>query len=93
MRRLRVLIIIFLLLFFISCNDKKIMNIQLDDYEVIQDIDEFNIYDLSLVLTYNDGTTNKVYITKDMISDNDLSKLSVSGSHIIKINYLDYEID
>lgn len=81
----------FMVLFIISCKDngKEITDIKFNDYEQKQDIDEFSIYDLSFEVTYDDNTVNKVYVTKDMLSKEDLDKLNTIGMHEIKINYLD----
>lgn len=66
----------FMVLFIISCkdNEKEIIDIKFNDYEQKQDIDEFSIYDLSFEVTYDDNTVNKVYVTKDMLSKEDLDK-------------------
>lgn len=91
MKLLKTIIIVLTLLFVIGCDEKEkeIIDVKLCDYEQRQDIDDFSIYDLFLLVTYDDNTINNVNISKDMISESDLFKLNELGYHNIKINYLD----
>lgn len=48
---------------------------------------DFSIEDSEVLLRYRDGSVKNLQITKDMLSDEDLAKLSTPGKHVITINY------
>jgi len=90
LRNLLKSIFVIMLLFIITgCNEPSVVDIKLSEDNIKQDIDDFNISDLSLTVTYDDNTVNIVNVTNEMLSKEDLDKLNVVGKHDIKINYLD----
>lgn len=46
---------------------------------------QFDVADYTVVLTKNDGTTEKVALTKEMVSEQDIAKLSNEGTHEITV--------
>jgi len=81
---------VMMLLFIITgCNEPSVVDIKLSEDNIKQNINDFNITDLNLTVTYDNNTVNIVNVTNEMISKEDLDKLNVVGKHDIKINYLD----
>ena len=93
--KIRLLILFIIMFSFITgCNkEKEIVNISINEYDVKQDIDEFNISDLSLKLSYDDDTYDNINVTRDMISTDDLAKLSQMGKHSIVITYNQMKVE
>ena len=90
LRNLLKSIFVIMLLFIITgCNEPSVVDIKLSEDNIKQDINDFNISDITLTVTYDDNTVNIVNVTKDMVSIEDLDKLNKIGMHDIKINYLD----
>lgn len=48
----------------------------------------FSLYNIVLVVTYDNGRTDEVNVTSDMLSSEDNAKLDTLGTHTITINYL-----
>lgn len=94
MKLIKILILVITILFTFSCEDKdkEITDIKLNDYEHKQDVDDFSISDILLIIEYDDNSFNQICITKDMIDENDLSKLNNLGKHNIKVNYKNFDI-
>lgn len=94
MKLIKILILVITILFFISCEDKdkEITDIKLNDYEHKQDVDDFSISDILVIIEYDDNSFNQICITKDMIDENDLSKLNNLGKHNIKVHYKNFDI-
>jgi len=90
LRNLLKSIFVIMLLFIITgCNEPSVVDIKLSEDNIKQDINDFNISDITLTVTYDDNTVNIVNVTNEMLSIEDLDKLNVVGKHDIKINYLD----
>ena len=94
MKLIKILILVITILFNVSCEDKdkEITDIKLNDYEHKQDVDTFSIFDILLIIEYDDNSFNQICITKDMINESDLSKLNDLGKHNIKVNYKNFDI-
>lgn len=50
-------------------------------------VGDFDISKYKIILTFNDGTKNKVALTSENLSDSDIQKLSTVGVHEVKITY------
>ncbi len=62
----------------------------------VQDAYYFNDFDLSkiyLIINNNDGTTEKVALTREMVDQEDIAQLSSVGQHNIKVKYGNKKID
>lgn len=86
---LKSVFLIALLFIITSCKEPNIADIKLSDYDIKQDIDDFNINDLTLEVIFDDNTIDIVKVTEDMLSKEDLDKLNNIGIHEINIKYLD----
>lgn len=53
-------------------------------------IDEFNLSDIKIKVSDEEGNINYISVTEQMISDSDLEKLKTSGTHIIAIGYRNF---
>ena len=53
---LKSVFLIALLFIIIACKEPNIADIKLSDYDIKQDIDDFNINDLTLEVTFDDNT-------------------------------------
>lgn len=90
---LTVLMFISGLLVLVGCgnNNKQphLESIKIDNSSLLEeyDIDNFNLKEILLVLTYNDSSTEKIPLTIDMIDGEDFELLSFPGTHLVNINY------
>ena len=61
--------------------------------EIVQGQAEAEIAKIKLVVTMSDGSTQKVNVTKDMISAKDLEKLADLGTYNIEISYQGQKVE
>jgi uncharacterized repeat protein (TIGR02543 family) len=98
-RFLHLLILMLLSVSFFACNNSseelipELESIKIDDELLMEsyDIDVFELTGLSLILYYNDGSTQKIPITNNMINQIDLELLKTPGTHEITIKYGDFQ--
>lgn len=50
-------------------------------------VDDFNLSDIKIIVDKIDGSTEVISVTKDMLSDEALEKLTKSGTHYVYIRY------
>lgn len=86
---LKSVFLIALLFIITACKEPNIADIKLSDYDIKQDVDDFNINDLTLEVIFDDNTIDIVKVTEDMLPKEDLDKLNNIGIHEINIKYLD----
>jgi basic membrane protein A len=80
-------------LFLVSCDaSSEIVSIEVlhNEAQVII-IDDFDLSDLTLRITYEDGKFMEVPLDDSMLSSNDLIKLSSIGQHVITVQYEGFE--
>ncbi len=67
----------------------KVESIIVDEESIPKEvtISDFNISDINLIVNMDDGTSEVISVTKDMLSDQALEKLTKSGTHYIYIRY------
>ncbi len=80
-----------------SCGGKDIASVEVDTTtipeEIVQgELDEA-LAEMKLVVTLENGSKSSVAITKDMISANDLEKLSDIGTYYVTVVYEGYEVE
>ncbi len=78
----------------ISCNDKKVesisvVNESIADSFTVENV-ETEILKLQLLVVYNNKEEEKVNVTKEMIDSADYEALKTSGTHQVKITYLNF---
>ena len=90
----KIMLYIFILFSFIfiwGCGENKVVEIKFKEEIPEFVIDNFDLYDYTLVIKREEGKDKEIKVDKSMISDDDLSKLSKPGSHNITITYEGYE--
>ena len=92
-KTMRALIVMLLLVGVISCAGKttesKIVSIEVDAETIIDDfdLDDFELSQIKIILTYSDGTSSKIPLTAAMLSTAGLAKLATIGTHTITVTY------
>ncbi len=88
-----VCVLIMSMLVFAACDGKgesmSISSIKIDDNSVyfVYEIDEFNLSDIKLQVTDNQGTVQLIPLSSDFISDESTALLKTTGQHIITVEY------
>lgn len=84
--------LVFTCLFISSCNkdDKTLVKITVAAEATVV-LDEFDYTDVLVKLIYDDYSVEKVNLSKDMLSSEDLNKLSTIGTHKITVSYLGFK--
>ncbi len=84
--------IVFVCMLFVGCDSSevKVESITLVDSELIYS-EDFKLSDILVEVKMSDGTKSEIPLNSDMISAADLEKLSTTGKHQIKVNYLSAE--
>jgi len=98
-RFLHLLMLVLLSVSFFACNNSseelipQLESIKIDDKLLMEsyDIDTFELSEMLLVLHYDDGSTLKIPITPDMINQVDLELLKTPGTHVITIEYDNFQ--
>lgn len=85
MKKILILMFLFVLLFVTGCNDNKIKNIEVED--IIACIDTFDITEYSFVVTYDDDTQETVKMLPSMFTPEDANKFYDLGTHQLTLNY------
>ena len=93
MRRYWIVVLVFLL--FLCCCKKEsgleesvvAIEVTTPKKELVRRVDDFQIDDLWIDVTYENGIKKQFVCTKDMIREADLKKLSKVGNHTIHIEY------
>lgn len=84
--------LVFICLVVSSCDEetKTLVKIsaELESSEVI--LEEFNYSDIMVKLIYDDYSVEKIELSKEMLNESDLSKLSTVGTHNITIKYQEF---
>ncbi|MFA5449036.1 MAG: alpha/beta hydrolase [Clostridia bacterium] len=76
-----------MLLSLTACKDKvEVAGVRVESDDEMLPVD-FSIENSAVVISYSDGNQERIPITKDMLSDEDKTKLSHSGRHNITVNY------
>ena len=89
----RLSVILSLTLFLVSCDiSSDVVSIEVlhNEAQVIV-IDDFDLSDLTLRITYDDGKFMEVSLNDSMLSSEDLAKLSTIGIHIITVKYESFQ--
>lgn len=93
----RIICIAVMVVFFVmammlnSCGLEKLISIEvISDSDVVY-IGNFKYDDYKVLLTYDNGRTEEIALTADMISDTEKLKLYVEGNHDIKVVYQEKE--
>ena len=90
---LRFSMILLFTIFLASCEESvEITRIEVmhDSSEVIV-LDDFDLSDLTLRITYSDNKFMEIPLSESMLSTNDLTLLSNVGNHTIKVSYEGFE--
>lgn len=95
MRKIWIVLLSFMMFtLFIACGDEtemanSLVAVRIDEgtLEPSYDLQSFNLDDLQLVLTYEDGSTDSLTVTPAMLSSDDLEALSTVGTHTVTIHY------
>jgi uncharacterized repeat protein (TIGR02543 family) len=88
--RLKKFLLLFVLLFcaLIGCDKtKQVVSIEVDQNTVDQPLTlaEFDLSDIVIIVTMDDGTQQRVELNENMISQADLAKLNGPGEHTITV--------
>jgi uncharacterized repeat protein (TIGR02543 family) len=90
---IKYLIMCIVFLFISACTAKPkepmLVSIQVDSSTVTEDldVDDFDLSDILIVLNFSDGTSSKIPLSSSMLSNTDIQKLSMIGTHTISVNY------
>jgi hypothetical protein len=86
---LRFSVLLSVSLFLVSCDaSSDIVSIEVLHNETQALVmDDFDLSDLTLRITYDDGKFMEVSLNDSMLSSEDLAKLSTIGTHIIRVQY------
>ncbi|MBU1142587.1 MAG: hypothetical protein KKH92_02970, partial [Firmicutes bacterium] len=91
-----IILALFSLFFLMGCTteERTITKVELDPNISLEDIDlnDFELSDLMLIITFSDETTETVQVIESMLSTEDIAKLSFMGTHTLTINYLTFTV-
>jgi len=94
-----ILIALFSMIFLFGCNtevtpEKTITSVALESQDLLTpiEIETFNLSSIRLKVTYSDGSQDSIPVSSDMLSQQDILKLGVIGTHQITVRYQGFNI-
>lgn len=100
MKSLKIILIIIISIFLVSCNngkkpsgEDKLKTVEFANGTGLysESIEDFRLEDIKIKLTYESGKVKMKPLTKNMLSQEDFEKLLTAGSHVIKVK--DYDLE
>lgn len=72
-----------------ACGKPKVVGITVKSQASEVYVDEFDYSDYSIIVAYDNGSTDSVALTSQYLSLDDQSKISIVGTHVLTVNYMD----
>ncbi|MDD4275529.1 MAG: hypothetical protein PHO33_00915 [Clostridia bacterium] len=83
-------ILLLVCILFTGCPAYEVASLSVDTLTIPQNIayEDLILEDVEFTVTYKDGEVITEFVSAYMLSDEDITKLSTAGTHIITINYM-----
>ncbi|HAX03821.1 MAG: hypothetical protein A2Y45_08120 [Tenericutes bacterium GWC2_34_14] len=92
-----IILALFSVFFLFGCQETEltIKKVELDPTVDLSDVElaDFELSDLSLIITFSDDSTENVSVTASMLASSDVTKLTFMGSHTFIITYEGFEVE